>query len=454
MLRSISQEAIAYQVKDPFLGKLTSLIEDMYHDIDARKYRNNIDLLKSGYDQKLEKLIKNRFNISVVVDPDISFVAPLAIIPFSTDQINQMNPRTFMSTTPTKNFSVDNYQETDIILAIEKFEDILRSNRATSRAINNKRGTINLKTATVTGYLSEVKHYLIFNIFYIKQSGNLSPRELAAATLHEIGHAFSGLEYHYKMVTTNNAIAEVLTELNNNQVDKALYLYKSHFGTTELEDAALNKDSTREDFAGAIVMRYMKTMDSQYGDEEYDATSFEYLSDNFAVKMGAGVELSSGLDKLNTKFNYAYNRKEWINVRRFLLSWCWWMALTVLAPTLGSIYGIWWMVKSLFVGMVWNRTTPIYDNFKDRHTRIANELANILKDTNLPKSEKENLVKQWEMVKAIENVNFNYKPYEAFLIGFLRPKTYKTSYYKNKQRSIENALSNSLFVSAAKMDIN
>lgn len=454
MLRSISQEAIAYQVKDPFIDRLTAIFEDMYRDIDTRKYRDNIDLLRSGYDKKVEKLIKNRFNLTVVVDPDISFVAPLAIIPFSSDVINQMNPSTFIPTAPTKGFSVNNYSENDVKNALTKFEDILAENRVMSRKIDSKRGTINLKTATVSGYLADVRHFMILNVFFMKEDGNLTPRELAAATTHEIGHAFTGLEYHYKMVTTNNAIAEVLTELNNNNVDKALYVFKSRFGPAELEEAALNRDSTREDFSGAVVMKYMKELESQYGSNYYDATSFEYLSDNFATKMGAGSELSTGLDKLNTVFDYGYNRSRWSDLSRLFKSWLWLMGFSILAPALGGIFGVAWTIRTIFIGMFVNSNQPIYDNYRDRHTRIANEISNILKNTKLPNDEKENLIRQWELVKAVESINFNYKPYEAILMGVITPRVYKDRYYKQKQRSIENALSNSLFVSAAKMDIN
>lgn len=450
MFKTISQEAIKYQANDSFFPKLTRLIEEMYSDIDNGKYRDNIDLLKGGYSEKIEKLIKNRFNINVKVDPEISFVAPLAILPFSSDQLNQMSggvPKIdskFMS-------KLNPFNDRDIENAIARFNDILLDNKATAKHIDGKRGSINFANATVTGYLAEVNHYMVFNLWFIKEVGGLTPAELAAATIHEIGHAFTGLEYHFKKVTTNNAIAEVMHELNNNDIEKATYVFKSRFGAKELEEAQLSKDSTREDFAGAIAARYMKVMDSQYQSGFYDATSFEYLSDNFATKLGAGAALTSGLDKLNTKFNYGINRRKWINFWNYLETWLLWLMWSLTGY--GGIFGFFWLIYILFAGTIWIKSVPIYDNFRDRHSRVSNEIANILKDVKLPKGEKENLINQYEMVKSIENINFNYEPYAAKIVGIFVPSFRRNKYYKRKQQVVESALSNGLFVSAAKMEL-
>lgn len=455
-------EAVFYQAKDTFIPKLTKIMEEMHDDVNKNIYRDNESLINSGYGERISKLIKGRFNLDIEVNGVLSDIAPLAIIPFSSDLLNQL--ATTLPDTNSRSKLADKFRlegrngidqmspgftQAQIDRILKEIDTVLSNNKAKAKAINNKTGGVDREKAIVFGYMAEVRHQLILNANFIFKVGELNAYEFAEAITHEIGHAFTGLEYHYKQITTNAAISEIATELNNNNTKKALYVFKSMFGVDELLAAGLNESSTATDFYGAMVMAKGMKLSSQYQSSMNDATTFEYLSDNFVVKLGGGAHLSTGLDKLNTKFSGGANKmKNWMlyDYLSDTFNTLIWTLIFIGTPVIVTTYLI-------VTGFIRAKTPDIYDNYKDRHTRILNEISNILKDKSLPKSERELLIQRYDLIKSIADSNYNQESYNVWLFKVMLPSLRRDSRFKKRQQEIEALMNNSMFQASTKLDL-
>ena len=77
-----SFEQIYFQNNDPFKDNLITLVQKIYTDIETGRLKSNTDILiNSTYGKDLVKLIKDRFNLSMVMDEKLSLLLPAAIIP-------------------------------------------------------------------------------------------------------------------------------------------------------------------------------------------------------------------------------------------------------------------------------------------------------------------------------------------------------------------------------------
>lgn len=448
MLNMISMEAIDYQVNDKFIGDLTTVLEQMESDIVTRKYITSPDAI-DAYSKQIEKLIKNRFNLTILCAKELYFISPMAIMPFSTDMINALSP--INSNTIVKPFGF-NAREYDT--ALRKVEQMVQGAREDARSINNKKGSIDLKRAIVSGYLADVRHHLIMDPVYLFDKVKLTPREMAEIISHEIGHAFIGLEYHYRMVTSNENIASVMKQIQNNEPKKINYIFRSTFGPNDLVAASLSDDSTREDFYGALAAKYIDVTESRYGSKGYDATTFESLADNFVVRMGGGAGMVTALDKLNSVYSYSTHRHVWrYRIRVWLNYTIWYIICSVIGgPFVAGVYATVIDLLYILTSFVTAYTDEIYDNHSDRNVRIGNALVNILKDKSLPVGERKTLLNQIELVDVTNRDQSNYTPLGTSLIRFLAPSLRKKSYYKRMEQKVEASLNNPLFVSSAKLD--
>ena len=211
-MKKISTEIIKYQNNDPFPEKLTQQIEYIYKEIDNKVYQDNKTLIqKSTYIKELVSLIRNRFNMNIVLDEELHVFYPAAIIPFFGDYLADISSA--------KKLGADVLSKLFSFADITKHvNEIEKERKAYLNSLHNRKGYIDLKNARVGGYLSEVKHYLIIDFFNLKAL-DITPSEATAVILHEIGHAFSGLEYHHKLESTNSTIADILNELNKNIIN-------------------------------------------------------------------------------------------------------------------------------------------------------------------------------------------------------------------------------------------
>ena len=441
-MKTISQEIIKYQNNDIFPQKLTEKIQYVYKEIENGLYMDNKTLIeKSGYIKEIQILICNRFNMNIVFDKELHVFYPAAIIPFFSDYLADLSSL--------KNIGSDKFS------TIFKFNDVYKhigeidkEKKAILAKLHNRKGYIDMKNARVGGYLSEIKHYLIVDFFALKNA-EIEPLELTSIILHEVGHAFTGLEYHHKLETTNSTIADVLNEINNNNPDKAVYIFKRHFSQKEFEEISVSNSSEINDFYGKIALAYLHEIKTQLGNSKYDETNFENLADSFATRFNLGKDLVSGLNKLNKRYGLVYeNNRMTYSILLFID-----LLLNILFLALFKIPGAIIMMAVIVVLYNSDNSNMTYDFPLERYNRVKNGIINNLKNINLPDQLVKDLLAQFVFINETIEKSMYFKDVKSYIADILLSSNRNNNYYINLQQSIENNLNNLLFVKAAMLKV-
>jgi hypothetical protein len=440
-MEHISLELIAYQNKDPVVPKLIDAVESIYKEIDNKVYQDNGSLLqKSTYVKDIETHIRERFNLNLVIDHKLYVLSPMAIIPFFGDYLRDYSA--------VKNFGSDFFAKifsgnTGVYTA---FKNIEKDRKKIFNKISNKKGYIDLKRAKVGGYLSETKHFLIMDLFTMKEAFKLTPEELVATILHEVGHAFTGLEYHFKLEKTNVVILDILDNINNKNHDKALYIFKKHFDDKDIQELSLDKTSARYDFYGKLALKYIEVIKTQMVNNKYDETTFEVLSDSFSARFGLYKPLVSGLNKIYKSSRQAIDINSSFTFMEVYGSLIMLLLLALFPP-----FGIFIFILILFV--IFGDSTPemTYDFPKERMQRIGYQLVNNLKSQNLPEEIEKDLIEQYVFINEIVQKTKNFEAALDKMLDYISFSERDNKYYIQLQQSIEKHLNNVLFVKSKQL---
>jgi hypothetical protein len=443
IFENIALELIDYQNNDPFVSKLESTLESIYKEMDNKIYMDNKTLVeKSTYIKDIEELIKSRFNMNVTFEKSLHVISPAAIIPFFGDYLREAKEiNRFGSDLVSKMF---NFQD-----VVNRINVITKERKKILDSLHNKKGYIDLKNARVGGYLSELKHFIIIDFFFLKNNFDISPRELTAIILHELGHAFTGLEYHHKLETTNSTIADILDNLNNNKPDKAMYIFKKNFTKKEFQDIAVNTKEEIHDFYGKLALAYLEELKTQMINSKYDETNFENLADSFASRFNLYKDLVSGLNKLNSKAGVTMeNTVTSYAILYFIQILMFGLMLVFITPIGAIIFAL------LFITMYKsNASILVYDKPVDRYNRIKNSLINNLKNINMSEDLIKDLLDQYIFIDEIIQKTGYFEGVYKHIADLVFTSNRNSNYYIKLQQQIENGLNNMLFVSAAKVKV-
>lgn len=433
---------IRYQNNDTFPLKLTEKIEYIYKEIGNGIYTDNKTLTeKSGYIKEIQKMLRNRFNMNIIFDKELHVFYPAAVIPFFSDYLADLSSL--------KNIGSDKFS------SLFKFHDIYKhvgeikkEKNAIIAKLHNRKGYVDMKNARVGGYLSEVKHYLIIDFFAMKDL-EITPSELSAVILHEVGHAFTGLEYHHKLETTNSTIADILNEINNNNPDKALYIFKKRFTDKEFQELSVNNSKEINDFYGKLALAYLNEIKTQMGNSKYDETNFENLADSFAARFNLGKELVSGLNKLNRKYGLVVDNNKMIYSILLFVELLLCIMFLALFKVPGAI-----VMMALFIVLFNSSTSAMtYDFPLERYNRIKNSIINNLKNLSLPSELVKDLLDQFIFINETIEKSMYFKGLGEHIADIILSDNRNNNYYINLQQSIENNLNNLLYIKAQQISV-
>lgn len=441
-MHSIALELIKYQNNDKFAEKLSAIVDNIYTEIDNNLYKDNKALIeKSSSIKKIESLIKSRFNLNMVLDKELHVYYPAAIIPFLSDNLTSIDQLNRIDYASIKEMLSGNI--------FKHIKDIEKEREKYLQRIHNRKGSVDLKNARVSGYLADVKHYLIIDFFSLKDL-DLTPGETAAVILHEIGHAFVGLETHHRLESTNSTIADIVDNINNNKPDKAVYIFKRHFSSADLENTSLNNNKEITDFYGKLANAYIGEIKSQFVNSKYDETNFENLADSFAVRMNVGQDLTTALHKLHTKYGAIIpNSKVLYGILMFIdILVC--IAILLLLGPIGAVLLI------FFIMFLYGSSSEhmTYDFPIERYNRIKNGIVNNLKNLDLPKDVAKALLAQYSFISKIIEDSDYFKSSLHVVSDFILPSNRSNNYYIHLQQTIENNLNNILFVKSAQLNVD
>lgn len=341
-------------------------------------------------------------------------------------------------------------------------------------------GWVDLQNAKVGGIYSDVQCGVFFTEGLLNYT-SITDEEVTAILCHELGHLFTYFEVFGRTARTANIITAITTAMYEvEDQSKRTTLIKEaaaalHIQVDDPSDLASLPDGKRAEavttvfIAGAAAQARSDT-----GNPSYEFRSCEQLADQFAVKIGAGKYIATGLYKMYKDFNESsttsYTKHVIIQAVGAVVSIgiisgvIFLNSLPVLAihgvSAAGTLLGISikysiaiYIVNILLQLMFTNPLERVYDTGQQRVSFAKRSLTEMLKDRKLPESIKERTVKDIKELEAIEE-KLQYKRYLVeYLITAFGPKGRKELKRETLYKDLENLVTNDLYTRSAELSL-
>lgn len=297
-------------------------------------------------------------------------------------------------------------------------------------------GTVDLKRGRLGGSFSDFEVRMAITHGLLR-STRFKDEEIAAILLHECGHVLTYFEFLVSSIRTNiilGAVAEnVVKEPNEQRRIEILDATSKHFNW-EMEDPAdLVKAKNGETVYIVLLEKHREKMRNELGADIYDLRTFESISDQYAVRMGAGRALATGLDKLY------HNDMSKRSTAFFLFI----EVVKLLAILLMAYYG---PIRLIFVMIAYDPTYRIYDRPGERLDRIRKQLIEASKNRQLTGIQKHQLKADIEMVEMLLKEYNDRRTFYEFAYTTFLPKARDQNNRILYQQQLEDLASNELFV--------
>ena len=322
-------------------------------------------------------------------------------------------------------------------------------------------GSVNLKNGTVDGVFASFPVKIYFGTLFLRglngEASIFTADEVAAILIHEIGHAFTTFEYVGKTVMTGliitsavKATAEIPDSQERNKVlVKACENVNLNLSQDQI-GAIIKQHGENSDVV--LLTEYVKNLNTLTKTNYYDARNCEQLADQFAVQHGAADALGRALEriyKMSYNINYRGNAMYMLlEVMKISFTMLWGGAM---AASLGGI-GVFLVIVLL---LLQSTEVKIYDDPKDRLIFLKRQLIDDLKVLN--HQDKKNAVLIARLVDHIESLEMRIeevkdrKSFAQAIWENVTPWGRNREQQEKKQKQLEEALNNDLFVKAAKL---
>lgn len=416
MRRSLfGMEAIEFQSKD-FVTGAAKIIEEWRT---SKKYDDG-----SSFAQALSGLISDKTGISTIVN-----IAPYPF-PNAFVEIPQLD----------KNNPIIN----NMIRSGHTNNDLRKLNKIIGDTFT---GILDFEKGRVYGDFTKIV-VPVFLTAGLMDDKDFDGEEIAGIVSHELGHVWSYFEALRDIVNANVAAQTVAARLlGMNTPQERLKLV--HECADALETPAKDletivNETNKEVIYTHIVSTTLRSRRNVEGDDTYSYRAFEFASDQFAVRMGAGLNLASALAKIERKSFLNMTYRSWpAHIIFQTLD----IALHVGLMFSGPLTAILTTINLL----VARPLDKIYDDPKHRLERIRREMINELKQ-DMPKELRASLVRD---LAKIEDLCSKMSPKTDWLEAiwkYMIPAGRTSEAKMAFQQNIERLANNELFVSASKLE--
>lgn len=295
------------------------------------------------------------------------------------------------------------------------------------------------------------------NTKLVTDSNLLIPDEVASVLLHEIGHILGNCEYSSRYTTTNFILAALARSIEKDTPEQRTVVYKKIADLLDVPAKQFDGVTNSEDLGGVapIVIDMCLSLPAQLGSGKYDYTSSEALADNYVAKCGYGRHLLTSFDKLGLGKDY---HKDWgVTANHFPTLFAPLIGGTVAAlTTLGvgaAVFALAYPILAVMTGG--NKSYDYtYDTLKTRMKRVNEVMIEHLKDSSLPKSDKERILDDLSKAQIIIN-NTKDAQHQLFdrIANYLFKSNKSIQSQMDLQRDLEELSANQLFVQAAKLSM-
>ena len=274
----------------------------------------------------------------------------------------------------------------------------------------------------------------------------ITPQELAAVIVHEVGHVFNNILYIDAGIVGAMAIAELEANLakSKDAKERRHYIdtFKAQFHLKQLPDA--NDPESTEALKAIIVRDIIDGVTQASGVRHAHEAEVEYLADSYAVRMGLGRPLVSVLLKIaranGDSSLKAATTMAVTDAARIIMA----MVVGASAVAIGPAAGVagvalcTLMVASLSGSPYEQNTLP------NRLDAIQQDLVRVLKDREISKEMQDAALKDVDFVRALrEEVRSSMSILDRIYVTLMPSarKRYKQAAFAEEiQRLVDNDL--------------
>lgn len=305
------------------------------------------------------------------------------------------------------------------------------------------RGSVDLKHSKVDGVFAHLGATLLFPAKMIV-GGKFSPQELAAAALHEVGHFFTYCEMVTRTVTTNYVLAGLSKVLDGTEgADKreaVLVSVKNALKLKSLNAKKLAKERDKKVIEGVVIASVLRESRSELNSTNYDQTGFEYLSDEFAARHGAGRYLVTALDKLHQAPWWSWSNISYRGEVAYVAAEC----FKLLALFSGQVY--------FWVALLMVDSQPDeYDTPEARFRRLRNQIVEQMKAKKIPAALYATLKADLEAIDGVLANVRDKRQWFAVAVQAILPGLRHEWNQEKLQKELEGLAMNELFVKAQEL---
>ena len=292
-------EMIMPQTDTKFLTELRVLISDLANTVNSKDYRNTSVLIEEnpGVHEKITKISevlskRFNFNISLTLEPSMSACTTVTV-PGSLSILSNSDWMVSLKEYFDKKKGMiykDIKTMSDFKRNVDDYYNQLYKNvKAFDKILDNFNISIDLKNATISGLPKDYWLLMRADFCYLlnRKGNNLSPDELIAILLHEIGHNFTTFEKLYFNIRNSAVILDAIRDTANNgvkDIPSILKIVSKKMGNNPNKNSMELLVDLRRTTIGSLPGEVV-----QYNNEQQ--------ADQFVTRFGLGAPLATGLTK-------------------------------------------------------------------------------------------------------------------------------------------------------------
>ncbi len=307
------------------------------------------------------------------------------------------------------------------------------------RAAKDKKisGSVNLQTATVTGFYSEQIFQLLIS------APDFSNRKLkaehhAAVILHECGHAFTMCEMIDRVVHTNQILSRLWRELTESDPAKRKTLIQKagkDLGISDQTVESASNSANTEVTTTILLTGLLKESSHNTNSPYYNASVAEKLADEFATRMGAGHYLIEALDIYGVPGSSLQKRSA---AEYYVLEFIKTTLSLITIPILPV-----WCITLIWIASDSTDSEGVYDTPHDRIKRVRNQIIEGMKNFNATKEVINDYHEQLQLVDSVLSQYTNRQQWWGNVFDYLF--NYKGIKDRDFQQQLEALAANELF---------
>lgn len=322
------------------------------------------------------------------------------------------------------------------------------------------KGWVDLEQARVGGIYSKVEAVTKVTKGLMDDPKYTTP-EICGIISHELGHLFTYFEMFGRINRTANvtaALSRAVFSMEDQSQRETIIKEAARALQISIEDPAelarLPSGKREDTLTTVFVTKAVHASRSETGFHAYEMRSCEQLADDFAIRMGAGSHLATGLHKL---YSSGWESSTISTTKHVIMQLFDMFTVLVAGQALGwALGGVAAMsagavIFPLLILMLANPNEKVYDNGEDRIMLMKRTLVTALKNKDLPEELRKSYLSEITAIdEIVKKLDFKRGIFEYIITTFgVRGRRE----YRQEQimKDVENLLTNDLFVHAQQL---